>query len=180
MDVLLIHGWGSGPHKNWLPWLRAELEARGYSVLAPQLPHTVHPKFKEWLPALKRLRSRVGRNTVIVGHSLGGISAIHLLASTNVTVRGLVLVGAPLTSRTEPKEISLADFFTRRIPWETVKARAGKVIVIHGKDDPYVPFDHGLRYTEILGAKLIHPKRGGHFIGKRYPFLKDNILKALR
>jgi isoleucyl-tRNA synthetase len=41
--VLLIHGFTGRADKNWLPWMKKELEGRGFEVFAPTMTTTDHP-----------------------------------------------------------------------------------------------------------------------------------------
>jgi len=38
MNIVLVHGWLSSPDQHWFPWLKRELEGRGFHVIAPPMP----------------------------------------------------------------------------------------------------------------------------------------------
>ena len=59
------------------------------------------------------------------------------------------------------------------LPW-----KAHEYKVIHAKNDPKVPFDHGQKYAALLKAELIAPETGEHFQGETYPVILETILKA--
>jgi esterase/lipase len=33
--VFIIHGWDGYPEEGWFPWLKKELEKKGFSVFVP-------------------------------------------------------------------------------------------------------------------------------------------------
>ena len=37
-NVIIIHGTEGYPEENWFPWLKKNLEERGYNVTVPQFP----------------------------------------------------------------------------------------------------------------------------------------------
>lgn len=41
--VFLIHGWEGYPEEGWRPWLKKELEQRGFTVIVPAMPDTATP-----------------------------------------------------------------------------------------------------------------------------------------
>ena len=45
--VFVIHGWGGYPEEGWKPWLKKELEKRGFTVFVPAMPDTEHPKMND-------------------------------------------------------------------------------------------------------------------------------------
>src|SRR3989338_4454364 len=53
--VFVIHGWGGSPGGGWKPWLKEELEARGFQVIMPQMPNPEFPKMDEWVGTLASL-----------------------------------------------------------------------------------------------------------------------------
>jgi len=69
--VFIIHGWDGYPEENWFPWLRAELEKRGFEVHVPQLPDAGNPRIQNWVPAVAKVVGKPDRDTYFVGHSMG-------------------------------------------------------------------------------------------------------------
>ena len=41
--AFIIHGWDGYPEEGWFPWLKAELEQRGFTVEIPSMPHPAEP-----------------------------------------------------------------------------------------------------------------------------------------
>ncbi len=53
--VFIIHGWYGYPEEGWFPWLKKELESRGFKAQVPSMPNPKHPKIEEWVSFLKEL-----------------------------------------------------------------------------------------------------------------------------
>lgn len=69
--VFIIHGWDGHPDEQWFPWLKKELEQRGFEVYVPQMPKTEEPRIDIWVPYLRGLVGRPDQDTYFVGHSIG-------------------------------------------------------------------------------------------------------------
>ena len=37
-DIFIFHGTGGYPKENWFPWLKQQLEIKGFNVTVPQFP----------------------------------------------------------------------------------------------------------------------------------------------
>ncbi len=160
--VFIIHGWEGTPKANWFPWLKIELEDRGFKVQVPAMPHTKKPKLAEWLSYLQKTVGQPDENTYFVGHSLGVITILRFLESLPYSqkVSGAVLVaGFP-----EPigyKELN--SFFADFVDYHKIKNSVNKLVAIHSDNDPYVPLENGEILRDKLGAKLIVISMAGHF-----------------
>lgn len=80
-NVFIFHGTEGYPEENWFPWLKQELEQKGYSVFVPQFPSppVVPAKIAEWFDVLKNYEQNIDENTILIGHSLGGIFTLRIL-----------------------------------------------------------------------------------------------------
>ncbi len=159
--VIIIHGWEGSPQANWFPWLKKELETKGFVVEVPTMPNTMHPTLEGWLTHLKKITGEPNENTYFVGHSLGVITILRYLESLeDKKVGGIILVaGFP-----EPigyEEIN--TFFAKPLNYQRIKKAVDKIIAIHSNSDPYVPLKNGEILEEKIGAKLIIIPNAGHF-----------------
>lgn len=162
--VYIIHGWDGYPKEGWFPWTKRELEKRGFVVRVPQLPMDHLPHIKRWVPHLQKLIKKSDENTYLVGHSAGCITILRWLETLGLGQRigGAVLV-AGFTDDLGYKELS--NYFKTPIGWRKIKSHCKNFVVIHSKNDPYVPFRHGLIFKKKLGAKLIVRPNMKHFSG---------------
>lgn len=163
--VFIIHGWDATPETDWFPWLKRELEVKGFFVEVPSMSNTEYPVLNEWLSYLKKIVGTVNKNTYFIGHSLGVITILRYLESlpADQKIGGAVLVAgfAEAIEATEDEEFE--SFFRTPLDFEKVRRVTGKFIAIHSNNDPVVPFVQGELFQNKLGAKLIVVPNGGHF-----------------
>ena len=162
--LIIVHGWEGSPDHGWYPWLKAEMEKRGWEVVAPALPNTNNPKAHEWLACLVQVAGKVDENTFMVGHSLGCVTIVCFLENLPDTqsIGGAVLV-AGFDNPLNIKE--LENFYEVPINWEKAKRKCKKFVSIHSVDDPYVPVENSVRLQGKLGAKKIVVEGFKHFSG---------------
>lgn len=154
--ALLIHGWGGSPEDGWHPWLRSELEKRGFEVHVPAMPDTEHPKMDAWLKQLIDTAGTPDRDLYLLGHSLGCITILRYLETLEegqeiggaVLVAGFADINITLLENEDINE--LKTFFETDVDFEKVKRHCKKFVAIHSDDDPYV----SLRYADIFQGKI--------------------------
>ena len=77
--VFIVHGWSGSPYKDWIPWLKSELQTRGFEAYAPEMPDPDEPDIAEWVHMLKMSVGKPDRNTFFVGHSIGCQTILRFL-----------------------------------------------------------------------------------------------------
>ncbi len=97
-NIVILHGFTGRADKNFIPWLKFFLERKGFSVQTPQMPNTENPKEEEQVGYVLK-NCKFDENTILVGHSLGGVVAMKTLQKFNKKIKGLVLVAPAI----EPK-----------------------------------------------------------------------------
>src|SRR5690348_3063332 len=100
-DVFIFHGTEGYPEENWFPWMKAELEKEDHTVFVLQFPTPpiVAAKIAEWFAVLKDYEQLIDEDTVIIGHSLGGIFALRLLEKLKSPIKAAAFVGTPIGIR---------------------------------------------------------------------------------
>ncbi len=159
--VFIIHGWEATPESNWFPWLKSELENRGFKATVPAMPDSERPILEKWLKYLDKLVGEVDSDTYFVGHSLGAITILRYLEALP---SGQIAGGAVLVSGF-PEAIGfneLASFFATPLAYGKVKNSVNKIIAINSDNDPYVPLRNGEIIRDKLGVELIVVNGGGH------------------
>jgi len=182
--VFLIHGWEGYPEEGWRPWLKKELEKKGFRVFVPAMPDTNNPKANKWIPYLAKLVGEPTKNDYFVGHSLGCITILHYLETLKVNqkVGGVILV-AGFVNDLEYKGYKgeVSSFFRKIVNWDKIKQRCDKFVAIHSDNDPWVPLKHNTILREKLGARTIIEHNMGHFSGDdnifKLPIVLKNILE---
>ena len=178
VEVVLLHGYAENPTKIWFPWLHQSLEEQGVRVWAPFFPDPLKPNYRQWLRVVAKRAAGWNGSTIVIGHSLGGVTALRALElCATKPIRALITVGSPFAATVNLGP--LTDFFEQRIDWERLRKRSEKFIAIQSKNDPLVPFDHAVRYEEALGSRVILTERDGHFIGKTNKLLWETLKRLL-
>lgn len=170
--VFIIHGWEGYPEEGWFPWLKSELEARGFEVHVPQMPDTRNPRIEKWIPKLAEVVDVPDKKTYFVGHSMGCQTIARYLESLpdEVVVGGVVFVAGFFKRLTEigddPDEQKIVKhWLDAPLDFKKIKARIGKSVAIFSDNDPYVPIDNQDDFRDQLGSKIIIERHMGHFSG---------------
>lgn len=177
--MVIVHGYGGNPGKNWFPWLRAELEKLGVSVSVPQMPNADNPLLKEWLPHLQEVIGTPNEDTYLVGHSLGCPTILRYLESLGEgqKVGGVVLV----SGFAEHIHLSELDNFTQD-DWDTesIKKATNKILLINSDNDEHVPIEIAQRMRDQFGAELVVFSGAGHFNEKSGHLKVPEVLEKLK
>ena len=163
----LIHRWEGNPENCWFPWLKKELEAKGFAVVVPAMPNTDEPRIEEWVGHLKEIVKDVDEETYFIGHSIGCQAIMRFLETLeNVKVGGLVFVAGffnlPNLETQEEKDIA-KPWIENPIDTDKIKKMSKKITCIFSDNDPDVPLSDIDLFKERLGAKIIIEKGKGHF-----------------
>jgi leucyl-tRNA synthetase/phosphoglycolate phosphatase-like HAD superfamily hydrolase len=93
---VILHGFQGSAKRNFIPWLKKELEARGHEVEALELPNSDHPHESEQVGHVIK-NCKFDENTVVIAHSLGSVVALKALMKMNKKISGLVLVASAVS-----------------------------------------------------------------------------------
>ena len=171
----IFHGTGCCPDDFWYPWLKEELELKGYQVWLAQLPDADTPAVDTWRPFVLQ-HCHFDCDSTLIGHSAGCPLILSILECLEAPVRKIVLVAAfaqPLAP--ELRTPIVQD----KYDWDKIKRNAGEVIVINSDNDPW-GCDHraGQYIIDRLGGTLVVPKGEGHMGSHRLnqPYKKFPLL----
>lgn len=165
MQAYIVHGYDASPQSHWFAQLKEKFEANGVKTEILSLPEPAAPKLNEWLAVLKE-RVILGRQTYLVGHSLGCPTILNFLQKygANDGVAGVTLVSG-LAKPLRGFEI-LDEFTSGGFDFAFIKSRALNRAVIAAKDDYVVPFEFSRELAEQLDAKFYPVQKGGHFLDR--------------
>lgn len=163
--VFIFHGTEGYPQENWFPWLKKECENNGCEVIVPQFPSPpiVAANVSEWFEVLRPHRAKITEETILIGHSLGGVFTLRLLEQLEHPVRACFLVGTPIGIRPILNEDRDERFSGFVFDWETIRKQSAHFTVFHSDNDPYVSLGNGERLAESLGTDLSFVPGAGHF-----------------
>lgn len=163
--AIIVHCWGGNPGYAWYPWVKKELETRGFEVLVPRMPDTENPQMDQWVPLLAEVIGEPDEKLVLIGHSIGCATIMRYLETLSDTqkVGGVVLV-AGFNENVGFDEIQ--NFFETPIDLEKIKSKSKNgFFAIHSDNDPYVDLKYADIFKEKLGAEIIVKHAAGHFSG---------------
>jgi uncharacterized protein len=166
--IVVSHGLGASPDSVWFPWFAAELEALGHRVTVPALPEPDKPDPRAWRETLARAAALAGpaNDTVLVGHSIGGVNVLRMLEAHDTGQAG-PFAGTVLVS-TACHEVGydlLAGFFNPPFEWNRIRAAARNFRVLAAADDPVNipdPVGHAGELVRALAATAVVLPGGGH------------------
>lgn len=160
--AIIAHCWGGTPEYVWYPYVKRQLENKGFEVVAPQLPDTDNPNITTWLPALKDAVGVVDGDTFLIGHSSGCVTIMRLLESLpdNQKAGGVIFV-AGFTYDLGFEE--LKNFFTTPINFGKIKEHSKSFVAIFSDNDKYVPTSESTVLKNKLDAEMIYKPGMGHF-----------------
>jgi predicted alpha/beta hydrolase family esterase len=187
--AVIVHGWDGYPEEGWFPWLKKELEVKGFEVIAPQLPDPESPRIQKWVPALAEAVGLADENTYFVGHSMGCQTIARFLESLpeGTKVGGAVFVAGffkHLTGLEDDDDVRETDkhWLGTSLDLQKVKSHLSKSVAIFSDDDPWVPLDNQDEFRDKLRSEIIIEHNKGHFSGSRdgvveLPVVRDALLK---
>lgn len=168
--VFIIHGWDGCPEEGWFPWLKKELETRGFDVFIPQLPKPDEPRINNWVPKLKEVVGIPDEKTYFIGHSMGCQAIARYLETLpeNIKVGGAVFIAGFFKRLTNLEDDDIVrsvseEWLKTPINLQKVKTHIKKSVAIFSDNDPYVSVDNKEEFVDMLGAKIIIKHNKGHF-----------------
>ncbi|MDD2807320.1 MAG: alpha/beta hydrolase [Patescibacteria group bacterium] len=184
-NAFIFHGTEGYPGENWFPWMKQELEQRGYEVRVPQFPSPliVPAKISEWFDVLKNYEQYINEDTFLIGHSLGGIFTLRVLEKLKHPVKAAFFIGTPIGVRPIANYDRDSSFSGFTFDWDKIKGKAKHFVVFQSDDDPYVGLENGKELAKNLGVELSFVPNAGHFNKKagyvKFEKLRDVVLKIL-
>jgi uncharacterized protein len=181
MKAIIIHGAYGNSEENWIPWLKSELEKKGYEVFAPNFPTPEGQSLKNWLKVFEEYEKFLGPDTVLVGHSLAPAFILSVLEKSQNSVLACFFVSGFTGKLNNPKFDKINQSFTEKtFDWKKIKSRCRNFVVFASDNDPYVPGEKTGELADRLDAEFVYIKGAGHFNSKagyaKFPLLLEKIL----
>lgn len=166
--AFIVHRWSGEPDTDWYPWVKAELEKRGFEVTVPLMKGPDEPDIDTWVGHLADVVGEVDSETYFIGHSIGCQTIMRFLESQEEVAGGAVFVAGWFTlENLEDKETEAVAKPWMEIPIDLKKLK--KVLptstLIISDNDPYGAFELNKKKFAELGSEIITLKKAGHITG---------------
>lgn len=182
--VFIFHGTEGHPQENWFPWLKERIEetTENWQVIVPHFPSppVVPAKIDEWFEVFDGCNEHLNENSIIVGHSLGGVFTLRVLERIKHPIKASFLVGTPVGVRPILNYDRDSNFSGFEFDWETIKSKSGEFFVYQSDDDPYVGIGNGEQLAQCLGTELVFISNAGHFNAKAGYTEFEDLLNKLK
>lgn len=163
--AILVHRWSGGPSDDWRPWLKKELEERGFAVSVPSMPDTEVPVIEKWVAHLASVVRTPDAETYFIGHSIGCQTILRYLETIATPVGGAVFVAGWFDLKNledeEVKEIA-RPWLETPIDLAKVRAVLPRSTLIISDNDPFDAFDYNKERFAELGATIEVLSGAGH------------------
>lgn len=171
MNALILHGTDSNPEENWFPWLKRQLEDRGYNVWVPSLPENHTPNRTVYNDFLFSSEFDF-KNSLMIGHSSGAVSVLNMLMDNRCPhIKQGIMVSAwagGIPNGYGENNTQFDNLFPANgFDFELMKSKAESLSFVHSGNDPYCPLGQAEYLASKLGASLTVIQDGGH-LGQQF------------
>lgn len=167
--VIIVHGWDGYPEEGWFPWLKNELEKKGFDVLVPRMPDPAAPDIGKWVNHLSEVVGDPNNKTFFVGHSIGCQTILRYLETlpSHTRIGGAIHVAGWFTlTNMKDDEVAIAQpWLTQSIDYAKIRLVCPLMAAIFSDNDKYVPLENAQFFEERLHSKIHIQKDRGHFSG---------------
>ena len=167
--VFIVHRWDGNPNSDWYPWLKRELENKGFKVEVPKMPNTSEPKINAWVSYLRKAVGKLDNETYFIGHSIGCQAIMRYVEKEKYNDKiGIVIfvAGWFKLDNLENEEVKKIANPWLKTPFNfnAIKQKISKLTVFLSTDDPYNFINENAQiFKNNLSAKIILEKNKGHF-----------------
>lgn len=178
--AFLIHGAGGNPKENWFPYLKTELEKRGFQVVVPAFPTPENQTLENWLKAFGKYEASLDEDTILIGHSIGCAFILNLLERSKTKIKSAYLVSGFTSQLNNPQFDPVnKTFVERKFDWKKIRENCPEFHIFHSDNDPYVPLEKAETLSKNLHSKIILIRRAGHINAKagytKFPQLLETM-----
>ncbi len=160
--ALILHCWFGSPTGDWYPWLKSELEKKGYEVWVPNLP-TMDTKSPEMEQMLKFILDKnfVDDETVLIGHSLGSVLTLRLAERIKFG-KGILFAAWDFNDLTPEHQ----SFWQTMMDHAKIKENVKEWVFPISENDPYVTVAIAKEVAGRVNGKILELGKKGHFLAK--------------
>ena len=166
--VLILHGWGGNKPEHWQEELSRNPPA-GVRCVYPKMPDPTHPEPVAWIAAQEAAFDALAGEAdrlVVVAHSLGAITFLHVAARAKRRLADRVLLVAPpyvlpgIAPWSAPEGVD--RFFPPPLDADAVARSAREVHLVGGDNDDYATWEQMETFAKRLGIGCTCLSGAGH------------------
>ncbi|KKS26508.1 MAG: Leucine-tRNA ligase [Parcubacteria group bacterium GW2011_GWA2_42_11] len=175
---LFLHCYGGSSKGDFWPWLKAELEKKGFEAAVPDLPGGETPKLDEQIKFVLD-NYEIDEQTIIATHSLGGVLAMKLLGEGKIKARKLIMMAPPLNTdlKDNKPRPALDKYCDWQFDFKKIKKNVKEIVVLADLEDHIVPAEHTNIISRELDAVLVETiAPAPHFDCDRSEVILNSIL----
>jgi len=162
--AVILHGTNASPEKNWFPWLKKYLEAKGYQVWVPSLPNNDIPNRHTYNDFLLSSDWDFSDN-LVVGHSSGAVSVLNLISDKRCPkIKTAVMVGVWTdNSGTHLDPERFSNLFPESgFDINLLKSKTQNMLFVHGSEDPTCPLNQAQALALDTSSDIVIVDGGNH------------------
>ena len=177
-QILFVHsagpqGGGQGS-SGLVRYLEKEL-GEEFELRHPAMPAPESPVYEDWKWQIKDGFNDLRKDSILIGHSLGGSALLKFLSEEKMEQRisVLILIASPvwgMNTDWDKEDFLLAPSFTSKLPEDL------DIFLFYSVHEEVVPFEHAQKYAELLPAARIREIPGSsHLFENGLPELVEEI-----
>ena len=175
-NFILLHKCTGGP-ENFFPWLKKELEEKGYNVNVPQLSNTDGPNINKQVEFVLK-NCKFDENTILLSHSLAGVVALKVLEKLDKPIKKLILVAGFAQPGFKDKKRPYEDKFDWKFDFNKIKNNVKEILILRAKNDSVVFSERADFLKEKLEGKIINfTAEKDHVTAEKEPFVLENCFE---
>ncbi len=174
-NFVFLHAFKANSKEDFWPWLKNKLN--GSEIFLEDLPKPFNPDLKEQMNFVLN-KTKINENTTIVGHSLGCVLAMKMLAEKKLKIKKLILVAPPLQPKKfvdNKKRPPLEKYCDWKFNFKKIKELADDILVFADKEDPVLFMEDPEKITEKLSAEIIKLNKGNRFCSPKFEELLEKL-----
>jgi predicted alpha/beta hydrolase family esterase len=142
--------------------MKKQLEELGHRVFVPKFPTPEGESLTSWLEVLRDYEKYIDENTIIIGHSKGGLFLLRVLERLEKPIEAAFFISTPIGIRPILYFDADSMFSGFNFNWDKIKIHAKYYSVYHSDNDPYVDLENGNQLAKKLGVALNFIPEAGH------------------
>ena len=178
---VILHGKGSSSKDNFYAWLRKELENRGFEVQVPNLPGQDEPDDLKQAEFVKN-NCTLDEQTVIIGHSFGGVLALRLLEQ-DIKINRAILIATPFSGKFLDGKLraTVTAAVQKGFDFGAIKKHSFGFTLLYDQGDLIVPMSDGEELAKKIGFGIFKVKaREPHFCADEEPEVLSVALGSIK